>query len=137
MNGGLRAACALLTVRLLLDRPAYALQLLSHKILRRFVAFFLAAALVVSALGAARDAAWWIVLAPQCAFYAAAIVGGFRARFGLRPSRLLSVPYYFCLANLAAAVAVVSILVGVRYERWQPELSRGLATPAAPMEAGA
>ncbi|MEA3082261.1 MAG: hypothetical protein QOD54_1963 [Sphingomonadales bacterium] len=130
MNGGLRAACALLSVRLLLDRPAYALQLLSHKILRRFVAFFLAAALLVSVLGVAHNAAWWIVLAPQCAFYAVAIVGAFGARSGRRPSRVLAVPYYFCLANLAAAVAVASVLLGVRYERWQPELTR-----AGPMQA--
>jgi cellulose synthase/poly-beta-1,6-N-acetylglucosamine synthase-like glycosyltransferase len=131
MNRGLRAACSLLSLRLVRERPAYALQLFSHKILRRFVAFFLAVALVASALGARENAAWWIVLAPQCAFYLAALAGAIGARSGRRPARLLAAAYYFCLANIAAAVAVASVIVGVRYERWQPELSR-----AAALEAG-
>jgi cellulose synthase/poly-beta-1,6-N-acetylglucosamine synthase-like glycosyltransferase len=137
MNRGLRAACALFSLRLLRERPAYALQLFSHKILRRFVAYFLLAALVASTCGAAHDPRWWIVLAPQCAFYAAALGGAIGARAGRRPSRVLAVAYYFCLANLAAAIAVASVVVGVRYERWQPELSRALAPNPGPMEAGA
>jgi hypothetical protein len=137
MNRGLRAACALLSLRLLREEPAYALQLVSHKILRRFVAYFLAVALGVSIVGAARDVMWWVALAPQCAFYAAAIGGAVGARAGRRMSRVLSVAYYFCLANLAAAIAVAGVVAGVRYERWQPELSRTLSGNAGTMEAGA
>jgi len=99
--------------------------------------FFLVAALLVSAVGATRNAAWWIVLAPQCAFYAAAIVGGVLRTVSDCASHVRWPCRIPLLANLAAAIAVVSVVVGVRYERWQPELSRGLATPAGPMEAGA
>jgi hypothetical protein len=34
------------------------------------------------------------------------------------------VPYYFCLSNLAAALAVCSLARGARYEVWEPALTR-------------
>jgi hypothetical protein len=30
------------------------------------------------------------------------------------------VAYYFCLVNLAAALAVLSLVGGVRFETWKP-----------------
>ena len=46
---------------------------------------------------------------------------------GTRWGRLkpLWIPYFFCLANLAAALAVLSLLGGVRFERWEPVGARG------------
>jgi hypothetical protein len=130
MNGGLRAAFALVSFRLLREHPWYALQLLSHKILRRFVGFFLATMFIISAFGAATNSAWWIALAPECVFYCLAAAGAASAHMGLRSSRLLAIPYYFCLANVAAAIAVMSIVAGVRYEKWQPEPRATAATEA-------
>ncbi len=46
----------------------------------------------------------------------------------------LWVPYYFCLVNLAAAIAVLSVLGGVRFERWNP--TREAGEPASPPEPG-
>ena len=63
---------------------------------------------------------WWVVLAPQLAFYGLALTGWAlsRTRWGrLKP---LWIPYYFCLVNLAAAAAVISVVGGVRFERWDP-----------------
>ncbi|MGH8976813.1 MAG: glycosyltransferase [Acidimicrobiia bacterium] len=125
MNRGLRAAFALAT-SLPRSRVMYLLQLVFHKILRRFVAFFLAAmfvsALVLVAQGHTR---WWFALGPQLLFYALATAGAIADRRGRRVPKLLWIPYYFCLSNLAAALAVLSVLRGRRYELWEPALMRG------------
>jgi cellulose synthase/poly-beta-1,6-N-acetylglucosamine synthase-like glycosyltransferase len=127
MNRGLRAALAL-AVALPRSRTMYLIQLVFHKILRRFVAFFLAAmfvsALVLVAQGHAR---WWFALAPQLLFYALAAAGVIADRRGHHVPKLLWIPYYFCLSNLAAALAVLSVLRGRRYEIWEPALARSKA----------
>jgi hypothetical protein len=92
------------------------------------VAFFLIALLVASALLVARSGAWWILLGPQLAFYVLAAVGGLVS--GTRWGRLkpLWIPYYFCLANGAAALAVLSLFVGVRFTTWEPVAARPQAS---------
>jgi cellulose synthase/poly-beta-1,6-N-acetylglucosamine synthase-like glycosyltransferase len=120
MNRGQRAAFASGRLIVPLVGGFYAIQLLSHQVLRRFVPFFLVAALVASAVLAARDARWWLVLAPQLAFYALAFVGWAVQGQPWGRTKVLWVPYYFCLANLAAAIAMLSLATGVRYRSWEP-----------------
>ena len=130
MNGGLRAAFALLSLRLVRARPAYVVQLVSHKILRRFVPFFLATMFVASVFGAGRNPVWWFVLGPQLLFYALAAAGAVAEVSGRRSSRAFSVPYYFSLANIAAALAVLSLVAGVRYEKWESVDTRAVVVGA-------
>jgi len=124
MNRGLRSAFALGDALLPSRTGLYALEVVFHKILRRFVAFFLVALLASSVVLAARSPAWWTALGPQLAFYGLAATGGLlsRTRWGrLKP---LWIPYYFCLANAAAALAVFSLLAGVRFTTWEPVATR-------------
>jgi hypothetical protein len=44
-------------------------------------------------------------------------------------SRPLWIPYYFCLVNAAAGIAVLSLLGGVRFEKW--EVARDANQPVA------
>jgi cellulose synthase/poly-beta-1,6-N-acetylglucosamine synthase-like glycosyltransferase len=125
MNRGLRAALALGDALLPTRAGLYAFEVFFHKLLRRLVAFLLAALLAASAVLAARAPAWWIVLAPQLAFYALAVAGALLARTRWGRYKPLWIPYFFCLANLAAALAVLSLLGGVRFERWEPAEMRG------------
>ncbi len=120
MNRGQRAAFA--SGRLLVPFAGglYAIQLLSHQVLRRFVPFFLAAALVASIVLVFGDARWWIVLAPQLAFYLLAGVGWVAQGRPWARMRVLWVPYFFCLANLAAGIAMLSLAAGTRYRKWEP-----------------
>jgi poly-beta-1,6-N-acetyl-D-glucosamine synthase len=98
----------------------YGFQLLSHQVLRRFVPFLLLAALAANVWLAAADPLWWLLLAPQLAFYALAAAGWLARRRGWGRTRVLWVPYFFCLANLAAAIAMVTLALGVRFESWKP-----------------
>jgi cellulose synthase/poly-beta-1,6-N-acetylglucosamine synthase-like glycosyltransferase len=127
MNRGLRAALALGDALLPTRTGLYALEVLFHKLLRRFVAFFLVALLASSVVLAARDPMWWLVLTPQLAFYALAGAGALLAHTRWGRLKPLWIPYFFCLANAAAAAAVVSLLAGVRFERWEPVAMRGRA----------
>jgi len=125
MNRGLRGAFALAGALFPFERPAYLLQLLSHKVLRRFLGFFLVALVAATASLTLGDTRWWALLAPQVVFYALALGGALAPRLGRGTPRLLWVPYYFCLSNLAATIAVGLLLRGRRFEVWEPALARG------------
>lgn len=97
----------------------YSIELFSHKVMRYAVPLFLAV-VFVSSLALARDS-WFYALAAvaQVCFYAAALVGWLVERMGLRV-RLLALPQYFVLANLASVLAFWQFARGERYARWEP-----------------
>ncbi|HEX5707278.1 MAG TPA: glycosyltransferase family 2 protein [Pyrinomonadaceae bacterium] len=97
----------------------YAIQLLSHKVLRYLVPLFLLAAFTTSAALATRSLFYMAAFAAQLAFYTAALAGWLLERAGRRV-RLLALPHYFVLANLASLVAFYKFLTGERYARWEP-----------------
>jgi cellulose synthase/poly-beta-1,6-N-acetylglucosamine synthase-like glycosyltransferase len=125
MNRGLRSALALGDGLLPTRTGLYAIEVVFHKLLRRFVGFFLIALLASSVALAAADPTWWLLLGPQLAFYALAAAGGLLAQTRWGRLKPLWVPYFFCLANGAAALAVLSLLAGVRFELWEPVGMRG------------
>jgi cellulose synthase/poly-beta-1,6-N-acetylglucosamine synthase-like glycosyltransferase len=125
MNRGLRSALALGAGLLPTRTGLYAFEVVFHKLLRRLVGFFLIALLASSAVLAATEPSWWLVLGPQLAFYGLAMAGGLLAHTRWGRLKPLWVPYFFCLANAAAALAVLSLLAGVRFERWEPVAVRG------------
>jgi cellulose synthase/poly-beta-1,6-N-acetylglucosamine synthase-like glycosyltransferase len=125
MNRGLRSAFALGAGLLPTRTGLYALEVVFHKLLRRLVGFFLIALLASSAVLATREPSWWLVLGPQLVFYGLATAGGLLAQTRWGRLKPLWVPYFFCLANGAAALAVLSLLAGVRFERWEPVAVRG------------
>lgn len=114
---GLRAVLArrdLLDVR---RHGFYALQLFSHKVLRRLMVVPLAVLALASAvLAVTGQPLYQIAAAAQGLFYACAAIGL------ARPSRLkvLQLPAYFCLVNAACARAVWNVLRGIRIDRWEP-----------------
>ena len=99
-----------------------------HKLLRRLVAFFMLALLASSAALAAADPIWWLARGAAARLLRASRrPGGLLAHSRWGRLKPLWVPYFFCLANLAAALAVVSLLAGVRFEIWEPVAVRGVA----------
>jgi cellulose synthase/poly-beta-1,6-N-acetylglucosamine synthase-like glycosyltransferase len=96
----------------------YAVQLLSHKVMRYLVPFFLMGLFIGSAV-LASGLFYRIMFAAQLAGYACPALAWMLDRVGIR-SRLLAFPQYFILANLASLIACYQFLRGERYARWEP-----------------
>jgi len=95
----------------------YALQLFSHKILRRLMIVPLATLAVASAALAAAGHPWYqAAAAAQGMFYGCAALGLARGS----QLKVLKLPAYFCLVNAACARAVWNIVRGRRIDRWEP-----------------
>jgi hypothetical protein len=117
-----RGLNAVLLRRELLDprrHGFYALQLLSHKLLRRLMAV----PLVVTAATGARLARCGRVyrLAAMAEAAAAGLgVTGLLIRRRARVPRLLALPAYFCVVNVASLRAALNVVRGRTIDRWEP-----------------
>lgn len=97
----------------------YAVELFSHKVMRYAVPFLLVTLFAASAALAPHSLFYAAVFMAQVLCYAAALGGWLLEREGVRV-RLLTLPHYFVLANLAAVIASYEFLRGERYARWEP-----------------
>lgn len=97
----------------------YAVQLLSHKVMRYFVPFFLITLLVASAVLAYGSTAFRIAFFIQLLGYSAGMLAWVMELGGLR-HRLLALPHYFMLTNAASLIALYQFLRGERYAHWEP-----------------
>ncbi len=100
----------------------YSLQIFSHKLLRWSVGWLLLLLALVSLPMARRGRLYRAALLGQVAFYGAA--GAALALRGTPLARrkgfkLLTIPYYFCLANVAAVRAWLQLLGGTRIDVWE------------------
>jgi cellulose synthase/poly-beta-1,6-N-acetylglucosamine synthase-like glycosyltransferase len=96
----------------------YGWQLFSHKLMRYLVPFFLIAMFASSAV-AAQSLFYRIIFLVQAAGYACAALSWLLERIGIS-SRVLALPQYFVLANVAALMGLFKFLRGERYARWEP-----------------
>jgi cellulose synthase/poly-beta-1,6-N-acetylglucosamine synthase-like glycosyltransferase len=97
----------------------YAVQLLSHKVMRYLVPFFLIAIFTASMILAPSSFVYRLLFAAQLIGYASALLSWLLEKVGVR-SRLLALPQYFVLANLASLIAWYQFIRGERYARWEP-----------------
>ena len=97
----------------------YAVQLWSHKIMRYLVPVFLIAIFITSGFLAPRHGFYALLFAAQVAFYFAALVSALLEKLGLSV-RLLALPQYFVITNLASLIAFVKFVSGESYSRWEP-----------------
>ena len=122
-----RAWRALFKMKALLNPLRYgffAFELASHKLLRWLVPVFLAALLVVNLTLLDQGWIYQLALAAQAALYVLAFLGyALRGKPGL-PS-FLSVPYFFCMANIASALGVVDAFRGKTYTTWNTVRTNG------------
>ncbi len=99
----------------------YAVILFSHKVLRRIVPFFMIS-MAVSSLVLGLGSSFYLALfALQITFYALATIGCLFREREIGHSKIFYVPFFFCLANAAALVAILRLLRGKRIESWQPK----------------
>ena len=109
----------------------FAFQFMSHKVLRWLVPWLMALVLVANLLLAMASGLYAVLLAGQLVFYGLALAGwALAGRAGLG-ARITSIPYYFCLVNLASLVALVEVFGGKEYRTWSS--SRPEAVPGTAM----
>ncbi len=97
----------------------YAVELLSHKLMRYAVPFFLFLMFISTAFLAATSTLFFIILAAQIIFYLFGLIGWIIEKRGVSPI-IFSMPLYFVLANLASIVGFYKFLRGEKYTRWEP-----------------
>ncbi len=100
-----------------LRHPWFCIQVLSHRVLRWAVQFFLMIAFAAN-LFLLDQPLYQVLFLAQAALYGAAVLGYVLERRGIRPKPLL-VPLYFCVINLAPIVAVRALLRGERKVVWE------------------
>lgn len=121
MTRGLRAVA--LRPRLLnpLHHGFYSVVLFSHKVLRRLVAPMLPILFVASLLLVPEGGLYAAAAGAQVALYALASLGYLLRKQPSGQWKIFFVPFFYCLANAAAIVALLRFMRGDRIELWQPQ----------------
>jgi hypothetical protein len=101
----------------------YALQLFSHKVLRRLVVLPLLVLFVVSPLLWTQGLLYQLATLAQVALYGGGALGIVLSQTRLGRHKLFSIPAFFCMVNAAALLATLNIVRGHRIERWEPQRS--------------
>jgi cellulose synthase/poly-beta-1,6-N-acetylglucosamine synthase-like glycosyltransferase len=120
MTRGLRAV---LLRRALLDpreHGLYAVQLFGHKVLRRLMAFPLAAIAVTSPLLWRRGRIYRAATVAQAGFYGLGALGLLLSHRRAGRRKVLMLPAFFCFVNAAAVRATWNLVNGRRIDRWEP-----------------
>ncbi len=99
----------------------YSIILASHKLARRLVPVSLAILGVASIAAWSQGPLYQAAVLAQAFFYGMASVGYLLRRSRMGRLRLLYIPFYYCMANVACSVAWVHALRGRRIEVWQPQ----------------
>ncbi len=105
----------------------YSVVLFTHKVLRRLTPLFLVGALAGSLIKVTDGPIYALSVGAQAGFYTLAAVGWLlrSSRFGR--SRIVAVPFFFCLANAAALVGLIDVVRGKRVAAWQPKRRSAVA----------
>lgn len=96
----------------------YSVELLSHKLVRHFIAYFLIPLFVANVVLARNGWFYALALVGQLAIYSLAILGAMLRDTKIGRSRLLTVPYYFCFVNAAAFFGILTMLRRRKVTAW-------------------
>ncbi len=102
----------------------FALEIFSHKLLRWLVPLFLAGLIVTNLLLIEQAPIYRLAMLGQVAFYALALLGHAARNRASMPS-FLSVPYFFCLVNIASALGILDAFRGKTYTTWTTARAKG------------
>jgi len=93
-------------------------QLISHKILRWFVSFFLI--LIFFSNFFLLDNIFYLILfISQIIFYFLAITGYWQEKRNKKINQIVNLAYYFCMVNFAALIGVIKGLFGLQKTTWE------------------
>ncbi len=96
----------------------FALQLISHKLLRWFIGLFMIGALLSNLFVLHQGPIYTYILLAQLAFYLLAAGGMLMEKQGHPAPVWMSAPYYLCLVNFAGLLGVLQNFTGKTYTTW-------------------
>ncbi len=99
----------------------YALQLFSHKALRRIVVFPLLLLFLVNPFLWNSGLFYQLTMIGQLGFYGLGLLGWRLDGSRFKRTKILTIPYFFCLVNAAVVLATLNILRGQQIKRWEPQ----------------
>jgi hypothetical protein len=114
----------------------YAVQLFSHKLLRRLIVLPLIALLVTSPLLWANGLFYQFMTIAQFGFYSLAMIGFVFEGKALGKIKIFSIPFYFTLIYAAALFAVIKLLRGQQIKQWETPVREDVFQPAPDREGG-
>lgn len=97
----------------------YAIELISHKLMRYAVPAFLFLIFASSGFLSVNSYLFEIVFLLQLLFYCVAAAGWLIERFGAKIG-IFALPHYFLIANAASVLGFYKFLRGERYATWEP-----------------
>ncbi len=97
----------------------FAVELISHKVMRYSVPLFLTMTLTSSGGLAFYSTFFFVVFLAQISFYLVALAAWLLERNGIKAG-ILAMPMYFVLTNLASVAGFFQFLRGERYASWEP-----------------
>lgn len=113
-----RGAFILLKESFKKNQPLLVFQLISHKILRWLIGFFLVF-IFLSNILLLDNPFYSILFIGQIIFYSLAIFGYFLDKKRKKLNKLVNLAYYFCMVNLAALVGVIKGILGKQKPTWE------------------
>lgn len=99
----------------------YAVQLLSHKVLRRLVVFPLLVLFFANLFLWRLGVFYQLTMMGQVGFYFLSWLGFLFDGTRLGRLKILTIPLYFCMVNAAVLVATLNILRGRQIKVWEPQ----------------
>lgn len=99
----------------------YAIQLFSHKVLRRIIVYPLLLLFLVTPLLWENALFYKLLLVGQLAFYSLGLVGLLLEGIHFGRLKIFTIPFYFCMVNAAVLVATIKIMRGQQIKRWEPQ----------------
>lgn len=97
----------------------FAVELVSHKLLRYNMPIFLILVLLAAGIIAFYSTFFLVIFVLQLVFYAMALTAWFLEKMEIKIG-IMAIPLYFVLTNLAALIGFYKFLRGERYARWEP-----------------
>jgi cellulose synthase/poly-beta-1,6-N-acetylglucosamine synthase-like glycosyltransferase len=99
----------------------YSMVLFGHKVLRRLVPVLLVVIFTSAVLASFGDKLFLYGVLAQVSFYLLALIGFLMRKAPWGRSKLFYLPFFYCMANAAALVALLKLVRGRRIELWQPQ----------------
>jgi cellulose synthase/poly-beta-1,6-N-acetylglucosamine synthase-like glycosyltransferase len=97
----------------------YAVQIFSHKVLRRLMVFPLFVLLLTSPLLWPHGHFYQAATLLQVAFYGCGLLGMLLVNTRFGRLKVFTLPFFFCMVNVAALLAVWNVVRGHRIDRWE------------------